>query len=111
MDMPSRSISHVVSPVARVVPDLRDGAGLGSPVREVVLRTPARSDGHHPTLVRQTTFSGVCSTNSGSCGRTPAHRSPHFRCGWDLLPWLKTCVKPAASTVYRTTRMSRGYQT
>ena len=42
MDMPSRSISHVVSPVARVVPDLRDNAGFGSPVREVVLRTPAR---------------------------------------------------------------------
>jgi hypothetical protein len=110
MDLPSRSISHAVSPVARVVPDLRAGAGLGSPVREVVLRTPARRNGHHPTLARQTTCSGVCSTNSGSCGRTSANRSPQFRCGCDLLPWLKTRIKPAVSTVYRTTRMSRVFQ-
>jgi hypothetical protein len=41
MDLPSGSISHAVSPVARVLPDLRVGGGRGRPVRElwVVLRT------------------------------------------------------------------------
>jgi hypothetical protein len=43
MDLPSGSISHAVSPVARVLPDLRARGGLGRPVRElwVVLRTLA----------------------------------------------------------------------
>jgi hypothetical protein len=31
MDLPSGSISHAVSPVARVLPDLRAGGGLGRP--------------------------------------------------------------------------------
>jgi hypothetical protein len=53
MDLPSRSMSHAVSPVARVVPDLRAGAGLGSPVREVVLRTPVS------TVYRTTRMSRV----------------------------------------------------
>ena len=86
MDMPSRaSISHVVSPVARVVPDLRDGAGLGSPVREVyfvrltgvtdttrhwsdkrhslgsVRRTAAAAEGHRPTVLHISGAVGICS--------------------------------------------------
>jgi hypothetical protein len=43
MDLPSGSISHAVSPVARVLPDLRAGGGLGRPCGNsgsyVVLRT------------------------------------------------------------------------
>jgi hypothetical protein len=43
MDLTSGSISHALSPVARMLPDLRPDGGLGSPVRElwVVLRTLA----------------------------------------------------------------------
>jgi hypothetical protein len=49
MDLPSGSISHAVSPVARVLPDLRVGGGRGRPVRElwVVLRTLASHTDDH----------------------------------------------------------------
>jgi hypothetical protein len=106
MDLPSESISHAASPIARVVPDLRAGAGLGSPVREVVLRTPARCNGHHrlrsaaPTH-RKSTGLGIAAAGalSGSVGaaailNAQALSDPNIPAGVKLVESTSPAISP-----------------